>query len=219
MQIQEMLKDILSYIGLSLPALLVITNPVAAASFFASYAGEIPKREHKRTAAKACLTSLWVMSLFAVFGTFIFKIFNITIHAFQIAGGIILFGVAIEIRKGKRTDVSATQKGEDFSIVPLAIPMIAGPGAITTCLMLAGEAQNIAYLGVLVLCITLTMLVMYTVLIHSSKLTALLGEGGLRILIRLMGLILAVIAVQFVLNGIKGAIPTLAPILSKCLKG
>lgn len=214
-----MIKDIFNYIGLAMPALLVITNPVAAASFFVSFAEGISKKERKKTAAKACLTSLWVMSLFAVFGTFIFKIFNITIHAFQIAGGIILFGVAIEIRRGKRTDAGMTQKGDDFSITPLAIPMIAGPGAITTCLMLAGEAQNIAYLGVLVMCIAANMLIMYIVLIHSSKMTVLLGEGGVRILTRLMGLILAVIAIQFVLNGIKGAIPTFAPVLSKCLKG
>jgi multiple antibiotic resistance protein len=159
------------------------------------------------------------MIVFAIFGTFIFKIFNITIHAFQIAGGIILFGVAMDIRKGRRNEGASTQKGDDLSIVPLAIPMISGPGAITTCLMLAGEAQNIIFLGVLVLCIIVSLLIMYIVLTHSSKLTHVLGDGGVRILTRLMGLMLAVIAVQFVLNGLKGAIPTFAPILSKCLKG
>lgn len=212
------IKDIFSYIGIALPALIVITNPLAAATFFMSLAKDIPQKKRKIVAFKACLTSMWVMILFAVFGTFIFKIFNITIHAFQIAGGIILFGVAIEIRRGMRSDARQDQKGEDLSIVPLAIPMISGPGAITTCLMLAGEAQNVMYLGVLVLCIAVSLFIVYIVLIHSSKLTSVLGEGGVRILTRLMGLILAVIAVQFVLNGIKGAIPTLAPVLAKCLK-
>jgi len=159
------------------------------------------------------------MAVFAIFGTLIFNIFNITIHAFQIAGGIILFGVAMDIRKGRRSEGSTKQKADEFSIVPLAIPMISGPGAITTCLMLAGEAQNIYYLAVLVVCIAISLFIMYIVLSHASRLTQLLGDGGVSILTRLMGLILAVIAVQFVLNGFKGAIPYFAPVLSKCLKG
>lgn len=216
---ENFIKDIFSYISLALPALIVITNPIAAASFFVSLTEGMSKKEMKKTSRKACLTSAWVMIVFAVFGTFIFKIFGITIHAFQIAGGIILFGVAMDIRKGRRNDGATMQKGEDLSIVPLAIPMISGPGAITTCLMLAGEAQNIIFLGVLIICIVISLIIMYIVLTHSSKLTHVLGEGGVRILTRLMGLMLAVIAVQFVLNGIKGAIPTIAPILAKCLKG
>jgi multiple antibiotic resistance protein len=214
----DLIKEILSYIGLALPALIIITNPVSAASFFISLTEEMKQKEIKRTALKACLASMWVMSVFAIFGTFIFKIFNITIHAFQIAGGIILFGVAMDIRKGRRSEPSASQKGDDLSIVPLAIPMIAGPGAITTCLMLAGEANNIIFLGVLVACIAVSLIIMYVALTHSSKFTSVLGEGGVRIIVRLMGLILAVIAIQFVLNGIKGAIPTLVPVISKCLK-
>lgn len=216
---EQIIRDILAYIGLALPALIVIINPVSASTFFVSYAEGWSQKELKRVARKACLTSMWVMITFTIFGTLIFKIFNITIYAFQIAGGIILFGVAMDIRKGRRADADSKAKGEDFSIVPLAIPMISGPGAITTCLMLAGEAQNILFLGILILCIVFSLLMMYIILIHSPKVTKVLGEGGVRIIVRLMGLILAVIAVQFVMNGIKGALPTLAPILSKCLKG
>lgn len=215
----ELIKDILSYIGIALPALIVITNPISAASFFVSTAEGMKPKEMKKIAWKACLTSMWIMTVFAVFGTFIFRLFSITIHAFQIAGGIILFGVAMDIRKGRRADVDSKAKGDDFSIMPLAIPMISGPGAITTCLMLTGEAQNIIFLGILILCIVFSLFLMYIILIHSPKVTKVLGDGGVRIVVRLMGLILAVIAVQFVMNGIKGAMPALAPILSKCLKG
>ena len=213
------IKDILGFLGLVMPALIVITNPIAAASVFMPFTSEMDPKEMKHVARKACLTSMWVMSVFAIFGTLIFKIFGITLYAFQIAGGIILFGVGIEMRKNVKRDISGSQKGDDFSIFPLAIPMIAGPGAITTCLMLAGEAENIVFLGVLILCIAVTLMLMYFVLIHSTKMTSILGEGGVRILTRLMGLILAVIAVQFVVNGIKGAIPTIMPVLTKCLKG
>jgi multiple antibiotic resistance protein len=215
----DIVKETLSYIALALPALIIITNPLAAATFFLSFSGGLSPKVVKQTAWKACLTAAYVMVIFAVFGTLIFRIFNITLHAFQIAGGIILFGVAMDIRKGRRNEDAQKQKGEDFSIVPLAIPMISGPGAITTCLMLAGEADNIYFLFILVLCIVATLLITYVVLCHASKLTHVLGEGGVRILTRLMGLILAVIAVQFVLNGIKSSIPFLAPVLSKCLKG
>lgn len=214
----EFIKEILAYIALALPALIIITNPIAAASFFVSFAEGMQPKQIKKVARKACLTSMWVMIVFAIFGTFIFSLFSITIAAFQIAGGIILFGVAMDIRKGRREE-KTPMKSDDFSIVPLAIPMIAGPGAITTCLMLAGEATNMAYLGVLVLCIVVTLIIMYVVLTHAHKMTSVLGDGGLRIVIRLMGLVLAVIAVQFVLNGIKGALPILAPVLSKCIKG
>jgi len=218
MNMPDLIKDTFGYIGLALPALIVITNPLSAASFFLSFAEGLPPKEMKKIARKACLTAMYVMAVFAVFGTLIFSIFNITIHAFQIAGGIILFGVAIDIRKGRRAEGNPKQKGDDFSIVPLAIPMISGPGAITTCLMLAGEARNLYFLSILVICIVISLFIMYIVLAHASRLTQILGDGGVRILTRLMGLILAVIAVQFVLNGIKGAIPYLAPVLSKCLK-
>lgn len=217
---KDFIGDIFSYIGLALPALIIITNPLSAASFFISLTEGMPEKVLKKIARKASLASMYVMATFAIFGTFIFKIFSITLPAFQIAGGIILFGVAMDIRKGRRSDTSlSSPKREDLSIVPLAIPMIAGPGAITTCLMLSGQAENILFLGILVICIIITLIIMYIVLLHASKLTMLLGDGGVRILTRLMGLILAVIAIQFVLNGFKGAIPTLAPILSKCLKG
>ncbi len=215
----EFIKELLIFVGLAMPALIVITNPIAAASFFMPFTEGMERKEMKRVARKACLTSWWVMTVFAIFGTLIFKIFGITIYAFQIAGGIILFGVGMDMRKNIKKDTSVSQSNEDFAVVPLAIPMIAGPGAITTCLMLAGEAENLFYVGVLVACITVTLILMYFILIHSSKTATLLGEGGVRIMTRLMGLILAVIAVQFVINGIKGVLPTIAPILSKCIKG
>jgi multiple antibiotic resistance protein len=171
--------------------------------------GMTPKHK-KKIARKACLTAMWIMIVFSVFGTLIFRLFGITIYAFQIAGGIILFGVAMDIRKGTRNESCKSQaRGEDFSIVPLAIPLISGPGAITTCLMLAGQADNILYLGILIACIMLTILIVYIALIHSHRLNTLLGVGGVNILTRLMGLILAVIAIQFVINGVKAALPVL----------
>lgn len=214
----DIIKEIFSYIGLALPALIVITNPIAASTFFLSISTGLTEKEMKKRALKACLTSMYIMIAFAIFGTFIFKLFSITIYAFQIAGGIILFGVAMEIRKMKK-QTAEMSKNDETTIVPLAIPMISGPGAITTCLMLAGEADNILLLGILVLCIMVSLLIMYVALSHASKLTTVLGAGGVNILTRLMGLILAVISVQFVINGIKTAIPILAPVLSKCIKG
>ena len=201
-----------------MPALIVITNPVSAATFFVAYLGDTKPKEIRKIAWNACMTAAYVMIIFAIFGTLIFKIFNITLYAFQIAGGIILFGVAIDIRKGRRQDIEAAKASEDFSVTPLAIPMIAGPGAITTCLMLAGEAKDIVFLGVLVCCIMVSLLIMYVILTHAFKISKFLGTGATKIITRLMGLILAVIAIQFVLNGVKAAIPVLAPILSKCLK-
>ncbi len=211
---KHLLNEVVAYIGLALPALVVITNPISAATFFVPFSEGMGKKQQKKVAVKASFTAMWIMIIFAVFGTFIFKLFSITIHAFQIAGGIILFGVAMDMRKNiKKAEMNATHDNEEFSIVPLAIPMIAGPGAITTCLILAGSAKNIVFLGVLVLCVVVASLVVYLALSHSNRLTTVLGVGGVRILVRLMGLILAVIAVQFVLNGVKEAIPIIMPML------
>lgn len=214
-----LLQHLLDYVALALPALVVITNPITAATYLISIAAGMPERERKKVVKKACLTSLWVMIAFAVGGTLIFRIFNVTIGAFQIAGGIILFAVGMEIRRGAEETVK--HKGvsrEDISVVPLAIPMIAGPGAITTVLMLSGEAKNIGMLALLTVCILISIVIMYFVLLYSSKLTMLLKEEGIRIAARLMGLIVAVVAVQFVLNGIKDVLPIIIPIAARCLK-
>ncbi|TVP56572.1 MAG: NAAT family transporter [Gemmatimonadales bacterium] len=195
---------------LSLTSLLAITNPLTAAPvYLALTEGQAP-RSRARTLRMAVLTGLVVLVIFALLGGAIFQVFGITIDAFRIAGGVIIFGIAMDMLQAKRSRVKSTQEEEDegmgkeeVGITPLGIPMIVGPGAITTVMVLAGDALTPVYFVVLFLAILLVLGSIYGVLSAAPYLTQLLGTTGVNVLTRIMGLLLAVIAVQFMVDGIR----------------
>lgn len=212
MVITEIGMRIIEVVKLALPALIVILNPVMAATTLSSITEGMPNESRIGVAKKACQTSFWVLVVFAICGGFIFQMFSITIGAFQIAGGIILFDAGMEIRREKHNHEGVSVR-EDLSIVPLAIPLISGPGAITTILILAGETKHIWEIAILILCCLIAIGLVYLVMRYSNHVFKLLGPGGVRILNRLMGLIIAVIAVQFVVNGIQSLLPSIMTML------
>ena len=157
---------------------------------------------------KASLTALIFLSGFAIGGQYIFRMFGITLPAFEIAGGIILLLIGLDMLEAKR---SATQESseeateaaskEDAGIVPLGIPMLAGPGAITSVMVLVGQAQTKWQMVAILSSIAITAVVCYLVLGHSDRVAKALGETGIRILVRIMGLLLVALAVQYFVNG------------------
>ena len=159
-------------------------------------------------AGKASLTALIFLSAFAVGGQYIFRMFGITLPAFEIAGGIILLLIGLDMLEAKR---SATQEvsgeaeeaasKEDAGIVPLGIPMLAGPGAITSVMVLVGQAQTGWQMGAILASIAITAAICYLVLGNSDRVARALGETGIRILVRIMGLLLVALAVQYFVNG------------------
>src|SRR5690606_22553084 len=125
------------------------------------------------------------------------------LHAFRIAGGIILFGIAMGMlgRRSEHKGISGTER-HDVSIIPLAIPFISGPGAIATVMVLVTEAPSIQHTALIYLAIATTTILTYFAMVNSRHLVRYIGETGLQVVTRLFGLILAVLAVQFVINGI-----------------
>ncbi|MBI5542469.1 MAG: NAAT family transporter, partial [Deltaproteobacteria bacterium] len=149
-----------------------------------------------------------ILSFFAVFGGLLFKVFGITLSAFKIAGGILLLITAIDMLRAQpsRTrsspeETSESDAKDDVAIVPLAMPLLAGPGAIATVMVMAGRGRDWLHLIPVVLSVAVTCGVTYALLRAASRIQRLLGHSGIAVLERVMGLLLAAIAVQFVADG------------------
>jgi multiple antibiotic resistance protein len=200
------LRDLL----LVFTSVLFIVDPlIVIPSFLAMTARDTPaaKRAHARRGA----WTVWVtLTLFAVAGSAIFMLFGITIGAFKIAGGILLGLNALDMvqarRSQQRETPAETAEGiekEDIGIMPLGVPMLAGPGAISTVMVHSVGAETLLKTVVLYLSIALTAFICYLTLASATLVERRLGQTGMRILTRLMGLVLCAIAVQFVVDGIR----------------
>jgi multiple antibiotic resistance protein len=201
-----------SYVKFSLLALssiFFLVDPFAAIpSFIAITIGVEPTRR-RRMARKAALTCFIVLISFALAGQFIFNLFGIKLPAFEIAGGLILMLIGIDMMEAKRSPTQESQaetedaaSREDAGIVPLGIPMLAGPGAISSVMVLVGEAPNHWQMLAIIGSIAITALVSYFVLSGADRIRIVLGETGIRILVRIMGLLLVALAMQFFVNGL-----------------
>lgn len=194
---------------LALSSIFFLVDPFAAIpSFIAITAGTEPPRR-RRMAAKASLTCFIVLISFALAGQLIFRMFGITLPAFEIAGGLILLLIGIDMLEAKRSPtqessgeaVEASQK-EDAGIVPLGIPMLAGPGAISSVMVLVGQSPDKWHMAAILISIAVTAAASYAVLSGANLLRRILGETGIRILVRIMGLLLVALAMQFFVNGL-----------------
>jgi multiple antibiotic resistance protein len=194
---------------LALSSIFFLVDPFAALpTFLAITEGADPVRR-RRVAGKGALTALIVLGTFAFTGEAIFKLFGITLPAFELAGGIILLLIGLDMLQAKRSatqeaagDTVAAAQKEDAGIVPLGVPMLAGPGAITSVMVLVGQVQSHWQMAAILISIALTALICYLVLGHSSLVVRVLGETGIRILVRVMGLLLVALAAQYFVNGL-----------------
>lgn len=214
-----MAGDILTFALLSLSSIFIIVNPLSSTLLYVSLTGTLDHEVQMRIATEAAKYALAILVIFALLGGVILQLFGITLEAFRIAGGILLFLIGMEMvyAKSSRSKMTATEKyegidAEDVSVMPLAIPMIAGPGAITTSIVLMNEARGfgpLAYLIVIV-SIVLTIGVTYYMMRNADYIVKRIGQREFRAVNRLMGMLLIAIAVQFVIIGLKTAFPTLA---------
>ncbi len=194
----------------------VILDPFGASSHFLALTSQHPASVKKNMAKKACMVALGILIFFSLSGGALFKYFGLTLAALKIAGGILLFTIALGMLYGKRTGAKTTPEEEkehigleDITVIPMAIPILSGPGAITTVMVLAGEAQTPMKLLMVLLAILVSIVICYLVLANSVVILNLLKTTGVKILTRIMGLIMSVIAVQFVINGVADILPTL----------
>jgi multiple antibiotic resistance protein len=206
--------DIVAYALVAIPSLLVIINPLMVTSVFITLTGSYPPEARRQVARKTSIIAFAVLLAFAVSGSLLFKFFSITIGAFQIAGGIILFSVALGMlhaqpprMKHTPEELAEAMSREDIAVVPLAIPMTSGPGAITTVIVLASEARSAPNLIVLFVALVVAIATLWVMLRNAARVGRFLGPSGLNITTRLMGLILATVAVQFVIHGVESVLP------------
>jgi multiple antibiotic resistance protein len=214
---------LLSYFLLTLSALVVIVNPVTKAFVFIPLTQGATASEQADIAKRACLVSLAVLITFGLAGQFLFKLFGITIGSFRIAGGVILFQIAMNmVRHGVQphnenaSDQSDTRKAlgnDDVSIIPLAIPFIAGPGSIATMMILMSEAPSIYHGALVLLSAVVAIFLTKLALDYSHFIVAFVGDYGMVVVTKLFGLLLSVIAVEFILGGIKDVLPGIMAVL------
>ena len=195
-------------------AVLVITDPLGNTPIFASLLQDNSVSERHAMIRRACLAATAILIAFALMGGFIFKIFGITLGAFRIAGGIVMFGIARDMLAAQksRTQITPSEqveahRGGDIAIVPLAIPLISGPGAIATVMTLATQTQGVYGTAIVVAAILFSGLLSYFTYRYASHFLIKMGETAINIMTRLLGLILAVMAVQFVINGVRDSFP------------
>lgn len=196
----------------ALVTLLVTLDPPALAPIFVSLTRGMTAQERRRVAIRACLIAFAIMAFFGLGGDVVLKALGVGLPAFRIAGGLLLFWIAFEMvferrnnRKAHTADVAITEDHiRNVAAFPLAIPLMAGPGAITAMILLAGRAEgDPVRLGALLALLALGILACLAVFLSAERISRLLGITGNVVLTRLLGVILAALAVQFVIDGIK----------------
>lgn len=218
----EIFKPVVNYALLCVSTLLTLVNPLGIAPLFMVLTDRFSDAERHAIAKKGTLTGGITLVVFALVGTYIFRFYGITLNAFRIMGGIIFFRSGLRMLEAIVSRTRTTPKEqeeslrhEDIAISPLGIPVITGPGAITAALVLSGQATTVIDYGILLFSILVVLTITYFVLRGADKLSRKLGTTGMRIIQRIMGIILMVIAVQFVINGVT---PILKSILESVLE-
>jgi multiple antibiotic resistance protein len=210
MEFVEFIQTTLIYLLITIAGIFVIVNPLTTAFVFMSLTTRMSENQKQETAFKATKIATGLFFVFALLGGVIFQLFGITLAAFRIAGGIILFGIAMGMLANKGTNEKLEKpEGEiadDISVIPLAIPFISGPGSIATVMILTSEAPTIYHTGLVFVAVLVTTISCYYSMVYSKVIVRYLGDSGKEIITKIFGLILAVIAVQFVINGIVNAI-------------
>jgi multiple antibiotic resistance protein len=207
----------LSFFITSTVSLFVIVDPTGNIFPYLSLSAGVAPGKARALAGRACLYSFLILTFFVGLGRLVLQFFGISLPAFQIAGGLVLFRIAFDMMEGRghfnRLDTSSSLAPGDYrdiALIPLAMPLLAGPGAISTVLVLTARSKNLLEDAILVTAIGLIMLLAYILFCFAAKVMGFLKETGLRLLTRLMGLILAALAAEFLITGLRTAFPSLS---------
>lgn len=204
------MDNYVQYFFLVFMSFFSLINPLGSMPVFLSMSSELDAKQRNLTARKAVVVAFFTLLLFAFAGDYIFQIFGISVNSLKVVGGIIFLMVGhdmLEARLG-RTKVSDKEKKinayvNDISITPLAIPMICGPGAITNAVVLMQEADSTMKVVLFILSIAAIMGLTYLIYFGGTKILKFIGETGNKVMMRIMGLIVMVIAVEFLFGGLK----------------
>jgi multiple antibiotic resistance protein len=204
------LTELTEFALLALSSLFAVLDPIAVVPAFMAMTSDDTPAQKLRMARLACSVAAGVLTLFAAAGDLIFKVMGITLPAFELAGSILLLRIALDMLYAKRSAARETEEEiaegaakEDIAITPLGVPMLAGPGSITTALILFHQAKGSAEVAALFVAIALVCVAAYVILwlvVHGAHY---LNPLALKLITRLFGLLLASVAVQFILNALE----------------
>ena len=190
-------------------------NPVGNLPIFIGMVQDFDKKTQNRVALRATTTAFIIIAIFSFFGHVIFRMFGITVPAFQIAGGIIVFIIGFQMLNAKENALHAQsveekeqmkQVAHDMAITPLGIPLLAGPGTISTAMNFVGAEKSMKNVVMVVAIFGIMCFITYILFVSSRIIASKINPGMLKVVSRIMGLILAVIAVQMMINGIEGTV-------------
>ena len=190
-------------------------NPIGNLPVFIGMVRDFDKKTQNKVAKRATITAFIIIAIFSIFGHIIFRVFGITVPAFQIAGGIIVFIIGFQMLNAKENQIHTQSSDEkeqmaqvahDMAITPLGIPLLAGPGTITTAMNFVGAEKSIKNVIMVIIIFGLMCFTTYLLFISSRVIASKINPGMLKVVSRIMGLILTVIAVQMMINGIEGTI-------------
>ncbi len=206
------MRELFSSLIVALPAVFFVVDPFGVVPIFLAITARDASKA-REMALRACLVGGGILLFFALFGGLVFKVFAVTLSAFRVAGGILLLITSLDMLRG-RTSATKTSpaeelegaRKEDVAVVPLAMPLLAGPGSIATVMVLMSRGTGILSAVAVIVSIVLTFVASYYILRAAGLVQRVLGESGVAILQRLMGLILAAIAVQFIAEGARDLI-------------
>ena len=206
----------IEYFLLSISTLFALINPIGIAPIFLTLTDRFSENEQKLIAKKGVLTGLIVLLTFAYLGSYIFALYSISIDAFRIMGGIIFFRSGLKMLESiiarTRTTPAETEESlehDDIAISPIGIPIVTGPGAITAVMVLAADANVIQEQVLLLISIIIVLLLTLVFFLTAPMIFKKLGKSGSRLIQRLMGMILMVIAIQFIIDGVSNVVKTI----------
>lgn len=213
------METLLPFALLCFTSFFTLTNPLGTMPVFLTMTQGMTYEERNAIVRRATIVSFLTLMVFTFSGQFLFKFFGISTNGFRIAGGFIIFKIGFDMLQArysnaKLKDEEVKTYANDISITPLAIPMLCGPGAIANAIMLMDDAPDFASKGVLVGIIALVYFISFLILRASTRLVNLMGETGNNVMMRLMGLILMVIAVECFVSGLR---PILIGILQEAI--
>ncbi|WP_299626540.1 MarC family protein [uncultured Tateyamaria sp.] len=193
--------------------MFVVIDPIGLAPLFVALTQGVPAKQRRNIALRACGLGMAILIVFGLFGEAVLGFIGISMPAFRVAGGILLFLTALDMlferRTKRREDQSEEESFDDPSVFPLAIPLIAGPGAIASVILLTGQRPGAEGLALVLGITALVLCVVLVLFLASSLLERALGKTGITVVTRLLGMLLAALSVQFVLEGLRdfGLIP------------
>ncbi len=205
-----MLLEIAKLFLVALPAVFFVVDPIGVVPIFLAITARDSREKTRAMARRACLAGGGILFFFAIFGGVVFKILGVSLSAFRVAGGILLLMTALDMLRAKpsatRTTAEEEKEGEakeDVSLVPLAMPLLAGPGSIATVMVLMSQGRRVVTAVPVLVSVLLTFAGSYFILAGATYVQRALKASGVAILQRVMGLVLAAIAVQFMAAGGK----------------